>query len=49
MHFDKDSPSPSHRMIVEVIDGKITADPHKIGPEGANQGGGAKAGFNKWW
>ena len=37
----------SQRMIVEVKNGVITTDPHKIG--GQNQGGGVAAGFNKFW
>lgn len=39
----------SSRMIVEYIDGTLTADPHKIGPDDENMGGGVAAGFNKWW
>ena len=36
-------------MIVEYEDNELVADPHKIGPDDENQGGGAAAGFNKWW
>ncbi|VEU45209.1 unnamed protein product [Pseudo-nitzschia multistriata] len=35
------------RMVVDVSGGKVSEDPHSCG--GQNQGGGMKAGFNKWW
>ncbi len=39
--------SRPQRMIVEVMDGKVVADPHSCA--GQNQGGGVGAGFNKYW
>lgn len=36
-------------MIVEFNHGKLKMDPHKIGPNNANQGGGSAAGFDKFW
>lgn len=43
-------PSGAHtpsRLILEVVDGIINKDPHKI--DGQNQGRGVAAGFNKYW
>eukprot|EP00756_Hemistasia_phaeocysticola_P031978 Hpha_TRINITY_DN16386_c3_g14::TRINITY_DN16386_c3_g14_i1::g.62669::m.62669 len=42
-----DRGTESSRLVAEVKDGVLHEDPHTVG--GLNQGGGAKAGFNKWW
>ena len=36
-------------MVVETINGQVVEDPHSIGPNAEYQGGGADAGWNKFW
>ena len=47
-NYGYDSQSPS-RMVVEYFMGDLVADPHSIGPNAEYQGGGADAGWNKFW